>query len=57
MLEIIQQGNKWGRNRLQIKQVLFRNEKDSGHRREDLKPPSDTNLCVGRGAAIQTVLK
>lgn len=57
MLEIIQQGNKWGRNRLQIKQVLFRNEKDSGHRREDLKPPSDTNLCVGRGDAIQTVLK
>lgn len=49
VLEIIQQGNKWGRNCLQINLVWFGNKKDSNHEREVLKLPSDTKCYVGRG--------
>lgn len=47
MLEIIQQGKKWGRNCLQINLVWFGNKRVSNLKREVLKLPSDTKLVWG----------
>lgn len=47
MLEIIQQGNKWGRNCLQVNPVWFGNKKDSNHKREVSKLPSSTKCTWG----------